>query len=252
LTPEQAERWLNPELSSSELDALLEELRMAPSKPDTVFSSWLHFYPVTKKITEMKYQQSDCTKEISLGRDMMSFFSKRDIDKHDITECLSPMDVKVEQGAKMVGSQQSTTLSNNYTKLVSSPVIKKESRSLFSIKREFGLPDSPRKQIPVKREAATTVVKEEVEEIDLTGEDDVDGESSQPIEATEIPKVTGKRGIDTILKEERQLKLLNTPMGKFLTSNSTVNASPSPSKKRDHKRLDSTPTKQITRYFKAN
>eukprot|EP01033_Poteriospumella_lacustris_P014607 gene14607-10444_t len=58
LTSKQAERWLDDSLSVTELDQLLEELRLAPTIADTDFNSWLKFYPVTKKLTDMKFQQN--------------------------------------------------------------------------------------------------------------------------------------------------------------------------------------------------
>lgn len=252
LTSQQAERWLDDNLSATELDQLLEELRLAPANTSTVFNSWLKFYPVTKKLTDMKFQQSECTKEISLGRDVASFFMKQQ--QHQPQgDNNSSTSVKVE-------GDSIPTWKNDLPFLPSSP-------HKFRLKSE-GAVDEETRRLPPKQPEVSSPISllnspppppprtglgwheghngGAVPAIDLTEEED-----------SQLSVAGRKRGIEAILKEERQTKLLSTPMGRFLApaANSlpgSATASPSPKKRAAIHRHEtqSTPMKPITSFFK--
>eukprot|EP01033_Poteriospumella_lacustris_P010351 gene10351-7356_t len=233
LTSKQAERWLDDSLSVTELDQLLEELRLAPTIADTDFNSWLKFYPVTKKLTDMKFQQSECTKEISLGRDVASFFMKQgDVKVEDSIPVLKN-DLPVLPNSPHKFRLKPDVTAANETRLPS----RKQSDVCSSISLLNSPPPPPRGTGGLHEGDGA------VPEIDLTAED------------SQLSTVGQKRGIDAILKEERQTRLLSTPMGRFLAPavNSlpgSATASPSPKKRALHRlETHATPTKPITSFF---
>jgi putative SOS response-associated peptidase YedK len=72
---QQAERWLNPDESAY---SLLQEFKHNASD-ESFQKSWpIAFYPVSKKMTNAKYQESDCSTATTVTGDILSHFVKKE------------------------------------------------------------------------------------------------------------------------------------------------------------------------------
>jgi putative SOS response-associated peptidase YedK len=71
LTDDQAEDWMDP---LTPVQKLLEIIKS--SNVNEEISASLLFHPVDVRMTNPRYQGSDCSKAINLGKSMTSFFSK--------------------------------------------------------------------------------------------------------------------------------------------------------------------------------
>jgi putative SOS response-associated peptidase YedK len=73
LTDEQAKEWLNPRTS---IFPLLKTVDKNSENDSLELNQSISFHPVNKKMTDPKYQSSDCSAPYSLGGNMSSFLIK--------------------------------------------------------------------------------------------------------------------------------------------------------------------------------
>jgi putative SOS response-associated peptidase YedK len=81
LSDDQMSSWLNPNASASELLRVLHSSNI--NNPFNI--KHLKFHPVTKRVTDATYQQSDCSQPVSFGGNIQNFF-QRSPDKYSLMQ----------------------------------------------------------------------------------------------------------------------------------------------------------------------
>lgn len=72
LTDEQVTQWLD--CPGEDIFKLINELKVSHLNASLPMNRAIHFYPVSPKVTNPRYQESDCTQQKSIGVQLTSFF----------------------------------------------------------------------------------------------------------------------------------------------------------------------------------
>jgi hypothetical protein len=196
LSDEQAIKWLDPDYPAP-FD-LLTELKNNVKNSNLYLNNKLKFYPVTKKITDIKYQAEDCTKEISLGQNLTTFF-KKTID--------SPMKV---QNDSQISNQSASTIRNTTTVVNDIPHINHSSDETIRLSGQKRSSDFDQSQT----DSISDVV-------DLTQDDDnndVDDHGKQQQRRQQLDDVADNRTNESpslIQKKKSNTIIAKSPLGKY-------------------------------------
>lgn len=209
--------WLDPKMTATALEQLTESMRTAVQHPDYPFNRLLHFYPVTKRITEMKYQEEDCIKEVSLGADMTTFFRKQP---------------QVQQEQARPAEPASSLATTSATKSTADA-------------KNITTPAAPGRGS-----------KRSIDEVDLTLEDEDDKRFGGCTQLLPLPNNNNSSGdggsphgghlskqaaLDALLQRERRLA---SPLGRFFSSTDNDNNTPTTPTKRKSSSVITTPSKK--------
>jgi putative SOS response-associated peptidase YedK len=104
LTDEQAQEWLNPQTA---IFPLLKTVDKNSENDSFELNQAISFHPVNKKMTDPKYQASDCSAPYSLGGDMSSFLIKPGSSSTASTAAVRPKSTSVDAMCAAEGKKES-------------------------------------------------------------------------------------------------------------------------------------------------